>query len=57
MVLPLLTARGVSPIRTPILIRDYLAGQGGFSEDPPEELAQRLSEGAYMAQVHQRIKQ
>jgi hypothetical protein len=57
MVLPLLTGRGVSPIRTPILIRDYLTGQGAFADDPPEELAQRLVEGAYVAQIHQRIKQ
>ena len=57
MVLPLLTGRGVSPIRTPILIRDYLTGQGAFADDPPEELAQRLVEGAYVAQIHQRIKE
>ena len=57
MVLPLLTGRGVSTIRTPILIRDYLAGQGVFADDPPEELAQRRAEGAYVAQIHQRIKE
>jgi hypothetical protein len=39
------------------LIRDYLAGQGAFADDPPEELAQRLVDGAYVAQIHQRIKQ
>jgi hypothetical protein len=66
MVLPLLTGRGVSPIRTPALIRDYLSGQGAFADDPPEEVAQRLgeterltaqrlAEGAYVAQIHQRI--
>jgi hypothetical protein len=57
MVLPQLTGRGVSPIRTPILIRDYLAGQGAFSDDPPADLAQRLVQGAYVAQIHQRVKQ
>jgi hypothetical protein len=57
MVLPLLMGRGVSPIRTPILIRDYLTGPGAFADDPPEELAQRLVDGAYVAQIHQRIKQ
>ena len=57
MVQPLLIGRGVSLIRTPILIRDYLAGQGAFSDDPPEELAQRLADGAYVAHIHQRIKQ
>lgn len=57
MVMPLLTGRGVSAVRTPMLIRDYLAGQGVFADDPPEELAQRRAEGAYVAQIHQRIKQ
>ena len=33
MVLPL--GRGVSHIRTPLLIRDYFTGQGASSEDPP----------------------
>lgn len=53
----LLTGRGASDIRTPALIRDYFTGTGPFAEDPPEELAQRRAEGAYVAQVHQRIKQ
>ena len=57
MVLPLLTGRGVSTIRTPALIRDYLTGQGVFADDPPEELAQRLVDGAYVGQIHQRVKQ
>jgi hypothetical protein len=39
------------------LIRDYFTGDGPFAEDPPEELARRRSEGAYVAQVHQRLKQ
>ena len=55
MVLPL-TGRGASDVRTPALIRDYFTGQGAFAEDPPEELAERRAEGAYVAQVHQRIK-
>ena len=55
MVLPL--GRGVGRIRTPGLIRDYLVGQGPFAEDPPEELAQRRADGAYVAQIHQRVKQ
>ena len=55
MALPL--GRGVSRIRTPLLIRDYLAGQGPFAEDPAEELAERLVAGAYVAQIHQRVKQ
>ena len=54
MTLPL--GRSVSRIRTPLLIRDYLMGQGPFADDPPEELAERLNNGAYVAQVHQRIK-
>jgi len=56
MVSPLARGRGASPIRTPILIRDYFTGEGAFSEDPPEELAERASEGAFVAQIHQRIK-
>jgi hypothetical protein len=55
MVLPL--GRGVGRIRTPALIRDYFTGDGPFADDPPEELAQRRVEGAYVAQVHQRLKQ
>jgi hypothetical protein len=39
------------------LIRDYFTGDGAFAEDPPEELAERRAEGAYVAQAHQRIKQ
>jgi hypothetical protein len=39
------------------LIRDYFTGDGPFAEDPPEELAQRRIEGAYVAKVHQRVKQ
>ena len=57
MVSPLGRGRGVGRIRTPGLIRDYLVGQGPFAEDPPEELAQRRAEGAYVAQIHQRVKQ
>lgn len=55
MALPL--GRGVGRIRTPLLIRDFLTGQGAFAEDPPEDLSQRFNEGAYVAQIHQRVKQ
>jgi hypothetical protein len=55
MALPL--GRGVGRIRTPALIRDYFTGEGAFAEDPPEELAERRAEGAYVAQIHQRVKQ
>ena len=49
--------RGVSRIRTPALIRDYLTGQGPFAEDPAHELAERLVAGAHVAEIHQRVKQ
>jgi hypothetical protein len=55
MVLPL--GRGNSLFRTPALIRDYLTGQGPFAEDPADELAERLVAGAYVAEIHQRVKQ
>ena len=55
--MPLPMGRGVSRIRTPLLIRDYLAGQGPFAEDPAEELVERLEQGAYVAEIHQRVKQ
>ena len=55
--MPLPLGRGKSPVRTPALIRDYLAGQGPFAEDPAEELAERVNNGAYVAQIHQRVKQ
>lgn len=48
--MPLPLGRGVSRIRNPILMRDYLTGQGAFAEDPPEELAERLTKGAYVAE-------
>ena len=48
--------RGASSIRTPLLIRDYLSGQGVFPEDTPEERAARPTQGDYIARMHRRIK-
>ena len=48
--------RAKSSIRTPALIRDYLAGHGEWDGDTPEEAAQRPELGDYVARIHQRVK-
>jgi hypothetical protein len=48
--------RGSARIRTPQLIRDYLAGEGEWPEDTPEEKAARPVQGDYLSRMHRRIK-
>lgn len=43
-------------VHSPVLIRDYLLGQGDFPNDTPEEQAVRPSEGDYISRMHRRIK-
>lgn len=48
--------RGASAIRTPALLREYLAGRGQWPGDTPEEAADRPANGDFVARIHQRLK-
>ena len=54
--MPGLHGRGASVVRTPALVRQYLAGQAEWPGDTPGEPERRVSAGDCVARIHQRIK-
>ena len=44
------------PLRTPLLIRQYLAGHLEFPLDEPRDQATRTAEGDYVPRMHRCIK-
>ena len=54
--MPGLHGRGASVVRTPALVRQYLAGQAEWPGDTPGEPERRVSAGDCVARIHQRTK-
>ncbi len=48
--------RGASPVRTPLLIREYLGGVVVFPLDEPGDQVTRGVEGDYISRIHQQVK-
>ena len=48
--------RGASAIRTPLLVRAYLAGLVPFPEDTAQQRRRRREGGDYISRIHRRVK-
>lgn len=48
--------RATSSVRTPLLVREYLAGNVAYPLDEPGDEVTRAVEGDYLARIHQQVK-